>query len=289
LGRGQLKKYFSLVFFLCVIFSEQGSALDFPYDLHLTYIPGHPKKAIVCFHGMGGSFRIIRLIQSFGKVEETLVGFNFPDHHFSFIELAYRKVKYGTMDEILPALHVLKKIVIEDQFTEVSLYGFSAGGGAIVNILSMLNSTDYDEKLQEVGIGDAEKALIIAALQKGNILLDAPLKSIAEVRDFYGQWWFLHLLAAQYKKNGLEPIENLHKLQGLCLRYIVQFQAHDEVLSNRDDALFIERLRNASTCGSVFVIIDQERGHRPPHPLLWDYWRELKEIQGPLDSPLALE
>ncbi len=41
----------------------------------------------------------------------------------------------------------------------------------------------------------------------------------------------------------MEPIDALEGLENLSLHIVVYFQNPDEVLSNRDDEVFIERLK----------------------------------------------
>lgn len=242
------------------------------HDLQLFYIQKSSSKAMVCFHGAGGNWKIINQAKQYAKEEETLVSFNFPDHSTNLSFENVEETHFGTLEELRPCFQALKKVVLEDGFTEVSLYGFSAGGGAIINMLCLLNGA---EESSFIGLNKEEKIRIIQALRKGKILLDAPLKSIREVRDFRPDEPLLDFLANRYQENGLEPIDNLHKLQGLGLCYIVHFCGQDEVLSSRDSELFIERLIQADSEGTVFSIMDSNCRHGPPHPLLREFMDNL--------------
>ena len=241
----------------------------FAYDLHLVTVPGNSSKAIVCFHGMGMDYKIIDYVEQYAKGDSTLISFNFPDHGIRVGFFDPEQTQFGSIKEILPALYVLKKTVIDSKFKEVTLYGFSAGGGAIINMLAVLNTSVYDKDLKEIGIQKKDKKKILAAIQKGRVLLDAPLKSLREMIEHHEKMVELEIVAARYEKNSMEPIDNISKLDGLGLHFILNFQSPDEVLSNRDDQLYIERLKQLGAKSSVSFVIEGE-GHGLPHPHLWD-------------------
>ena len=241
----------------------------FAYDLHLETVPGSSSKAIVCFHGMGMNYEIINYVKQCSKEDATLISFNFPDYSIRIGSFDPNETHFGTIKEILPALYVLKKTVVDNKFKEVTLYGFSAGGGAIINTLAVLNTSTYDNELKEIGIQKSDKKKILAAIQKGAVLLDAPLKSLREMIEYHEKMVELDIVAARYEKNEMEPIDNISKLNGLGLRFIVNFQNPDEVLSNRDDELYIERLKQLDSKASLSFVIEGQ-GHGLPHPHLWD-------------------
>ncbi len=257
---------------------KQEIALQHPFkhDLHLTKIPSKTSKGassvMLCFHGMGGDYRIVEYVNQYSGIDTNFFSFNFPDYGIKLGSFQPEDTHMGSVDEILPALYVLKQAVIVDKFRKVSLYGFSAGGGVIINTLTALNTTSADERLKEIGIGPKEKKKIISALRNGVILLDAPLKSVGEMKAFLEPMREIEIVGARYKNNEMEPIENIEKLKGLNLHYIVNFQSPDEVLSNRDDQLYIEKLRSISgPKGSVAFVIEG-KGHSLPHQHLWDLY-----------------
>ncbi len=269
----QLRRFVfvALVFFAAC--SKEETKHPFSYDLHLSKKEGHNRsKALVCFHGMGGDHRIIHYVDGYFSNSSihkpSLFSFNFPDHGLTVDSFDPEKTYLGTPQEIFPALYVLKQVVINEGFHEVTLYGFSAGGGAVINTLAMLNSAAYDDQLKEIGLTTKEKKKILAAIQKGKILLDAPLKSVEEVQSAHQKMHEIDVVCARYQQNEMEPIENLLKLKGLNLHFIVNFQNPDEVLSNRDDELYIERLKQV---GHTTVIMEG-KGHSLPHPHLWDFY-----------------
>ena len=118
-----------------------------------------------------------------------------------------------------------------------------------------------------------DKKKILKALQKGSILLDAPLKSVREIIDYRPPMHELDVIGERFVQNDLEPIDNISKLKGLKLKIFVNFQNPDEVLSNRDDLLYVEKLKETNTKGITEFVIEGE-GHGLPHPHLWDLQRK---------------
>jgi len=112
----------------------------------------------------------------------------------------YSKATFGTIKELLPAFYILKKHVLDKKQEAVDLYGFSAGGGAIVNLLSILNSDRYIKELKQIGIGRNEKIKLLNAIQKGIVILDVPLKSIEEIIEARGNTKEFEFLANNYKE-----------------------------------------------------------------------------------------
>lgn len=227
----------------------------FTYDLHLTKKTGRDSKTLIVAHGLGGDSQIIKTINS----PKTLVSFNFPQNNSEI---------YGTINEILPLIYVIKKSVIEEGQHEIDLYGYSAGGAAVINALAILNTNRFDEDLKKIEVGLKEKKILLEAIQKGMVILDSPLKSIQEIIDTHGNNDNLQKAQKRYQDNDLVPIEALKYLEGLALNIIISFQNPDEVLSNRDDELFISRLKKYNVKG-ITKVIRGGSGHHLPHDLLW--------------------
>lgn len=264
---------FLLLLLLPLSLSALESNSPFDYDLHLTRIPGKSSQVMICFHGMGGDYRMAHLIKEMTKTDETLISFNFPDHAILRSgEYNLEKTSFGTIREILPAIYVLKKCIVDENLHTVNLYGFSAGGGAIINALAALNSTIYDQDLQKIGVTAQDKQKILTAIQKGTILLDCPLKSMEETSSARGLSPEFEVIAKRYRENKMEPIDVIKQLGNLSLHVIVYFQVPDKVLSNRNDALFISRLKQTNTRGTTEVIFGKEGTHASYHPLLWEYY-----------------
>lgn len=249
----------------------------FSYDLGIKVLPSSHAKAqvTICAHGYGHSNKIANAMRSFGVFSDHLIGFNFPDYGIT-AQTDHAKSSFGTINEILPLLYIIKRCVIDLQISVINLYGFSAGGGAIVNALAALNQTRFDAQLKEIGISIDEKKQILKALQDGLVILNCPLKSMEEIVAFRGTSSVFNFVVANYAKNNMRPIDAIHELEGLALNILLHFQNPDEILSNRDDALFIERLR-AVNKGNTTVIIGSEGGHNVFHASLWKQYKKLKQ------------
>lgn len=246
----------------------------FGYDLNITVIPGNSSDIMLLFHGYGGDFRVAEHVKSGGAVQDTLISFNFPDHSIKREGICPEDTSFGSVDELLPPLFILKKCVVDMSLEKINLYGFSAGGAAVINTIGILNSSTYDQDLQKVGITASDKEKILAAIEKGQVILDVPLKSIEEIMDFRGSSHELEVIAARYKQNNLRPIDSIEKLQGLTLNITVYFQDPDGTLSNRDDALFIERLKKYNHGITDVIIGKQGELHNSYHRALFNFYRE---------------
>jgi hypothetical protein len=259
-----MKSKQSLFLLFISLFLFFGSVCGEEYQYTVT--EGKSDKTLICFHGMGGSFRMAKILRKQLPFKETLVSFNFPDHGIRG-DFDPVKTSFGTPEELIPAFFALKKCIVEGNLDTVDLYGFSAGGGALINVLGKLN-TASGEELKTFGISSEDREKILHAVQRGRILLDSPLKSIEEIIDFRGKDPFLELVCARYKENGLSPIESVDNLKGLSLQILLYFETPDEILSNRDDLLFFEKLK-AAHVGTTVLFTGNEGGHNFIHHPLW--------------------
>lgn len=250
----------------------------FVYDIGIKLIGSKQRDAqvTICCHGYGSSNDIVRAVESFDAIPDHLISFNFPDYNCIAKKYDPRTSSFGTINEILPLLYVIKLCVIDAGLSNLNLYGFSAGGGAIINALAVLNQTKYDAQLRAIGIHQEDKRNIISALEKGLIILDCPLKSIDEIMTLRGKTQEFTVLAERYRHNNMRPIDTVEQLRGLKLPILLHFQESDEILSNRDDALFIERLRNANQ-GTTEVAIGNDGGHNSYHACLWRKYKALRK------------
>jgi hypothetical protein len=247
----------------------------FDYDLHLFSLPGSNKRTMICFHGYGDSYQIAETLKNLYQPKATLVSFNFPEHDIKEGKKYDPKTaSFGTIDELLPPLYVMKRIVLDQGLDSIDLYGFSAGGGAVVNAIAVLNGTAHDVELKRIGIGAEEKNRLLSAIQRGIVILDTPLKSVEEIIDFKGFSEEFEILAKKYREHGFRPIDSLKMLYGLYLNILLYFDKKDEVLSNRDDLLYIQRLQDSHPSERLTVIIGDEGGHMVPHFSLWKAYSE---------------
>ncbi|MBA2728702.1 MAG: hypothetical protein H0U49_11080, partial [Parachlamydiaceae bacterium] len=244
----------------------------YPLDIKVFKGKSTDEEVILCCHGFGGDSSIASVVASYQIVPAHLVGFNFPDYNITARNLSPSQVSYGSIDELLPAIYLLKKMAVEAQANKISLYGFSMGGGAVVNIIAVLNTSQNDQRLNSIGVSREDKQKILAALQKGVILLDAPLKSMEEYNAAHPAYQENPLNVWQtkrYRENGMRPIDALAKWQGLNLSVVLFFQNPDESLSNRDDALYMEKLLQANPKGRNMLLSGSEGGHLGFHTSLW--------------------
>jgi hypothetical protein len=248
-------------------------AQPFDYDLHLTTLDGTNSRTMICFHGSGANYKIAHDLKKLG-LESTLISFNFPDHDLWKKFFSLNNTTFGTIDELLPAFYVLKKIVIDRGLEVIDLYGFSAGGGVVINLIALLNSSLYDAHLQQIGITNREKERLLAAIQNGHIILDTPLKSVEEIIEFRGSSNDFEKVAKNYRDNGLRPLDTLFYLEGLSLDIILHFQNPDDMIYNRDDELYIDRLTKANSLGKTSVVIADDGGHLAPHHSLWKHYSQ---------------
>jgi len=247
----------------------------FPYNLDIKVIPttSGNTDVTICCHGYGHNNQIVDVVKSFNVIPGTLIGFNFPDYTIT-PAVDHTKAAYGTIKEILPLLYILKRCIHDLQLTKINLYGFSAGGGAIINALAALHNNRFDTELKEIDITNDVKKEIMTALEHGIIILDCPLKSWNEIYKTTIPAREFKILATVATKNSMNPLEALSSLSGLTLNILLHFQKPDQILGNRDDTLFIERLKKANT-GLTKVVIGFDGGHNSMHRTLWNAYRKL--------------
>lgn len=245
----------------------------FTYDLQIKILPGDNPSAelFICMHGMGGDSSLCEVMRSNHIIPYHILAFNFPDYGLRYRD--YTSSTFGTFDELAPALFILKKCIVDKGIDKIHLYGFSAGGGAIINMLAVLNSSRYDKDLQKLGIGYAEKQNILRSIEAGSVILEVPLKSLDEVADLWNGPE-IRILAQRASKNGMVPIQNIKQLQGLSLNVFVYFAYPDKILGNRDDAEFIKRLQNVNRNGQTIAIIGKDAGHTTYHLELWNAYEK---------------
>ena len=242
----------------------------FSYNLNPLVLSGPEKEApvmVVC-HGYGDNYSLAHYLHEMKVTSHHIVGFNFPDHGITAGD-DHTKSSFGTVHEILPLLYLLKTCVIDFQLSTINLYGFSAGGGAVINALATLHTHRFDAELAQIGISGADKQTIMKALTAGIVILECPLKSVTEIIDSRGTSPELTALAGQYTRNKMHPLEVLTSLTGIALTLFLYFENPDDILSNRDDMLFIQQLKQANK-GQTIVTLGYEGGHTAHHSRLWN-------------------
>ena len=255
--------------------------MPFNYDIHIHVLQGDSpnENVTVCCHGFGGNYSIDEIIKSYHATPDHLVGFNFPDYELYQKGLDPSKICLGDIQELLPIAFILKRIIVDARADRVSLYGFSCGGGAVVNFIGILNTNQFDQELLSIGVDSFSKEKILTALQKGAILLDSPLKSFEEIMEVSGYDKTTQIIASRYKNNEMRPIDSLAKWKGLKMNVILFFQNPDRAVFNRDDNLFVQRLKQYNS-GQNTIIIKNEGGHLEFHYSLWKAYVELEKSWG---------
>lgn len=249
----------------------------FDYDLGIEVVANKKPNAgvTICCHGYGSSSHIAEVVDSFNAIPDHIVGFNFPDYDLLHRPYDPRKCAFGSINELLPLLYIIKRCVCDAGLTSINLYGFSAGGAAVVNALVVLNETTYDAYLARIGIAQEDKKKIIHAIEHGLVILDCPMKSAEEIVDLRGRAPEFMILAEIYRRNNMRPVDSVQRLKGLKLHILLHFQQPDEIIGNRDDQLFIERLRAANAGGTTQVVIGHDGGHNTYHASLWRAYEKM--------------
>ena len=262
------------------VLHRQQAPFSYPLDIKVAKGEKSNASVMVCCHGYGSNNSLMDVIDSYRVVSDHLVAFNFPDHDITE-QSDPKKVTFGTINELLPVLYVLKLIAVDGGEETVSIYGFSAGGGAVVNAIGVLNTGEYDAQLQAVGISTADKQTILKAIQNGVVLLDAPLKSVEECYAGKRKIPTDDVRIQNYRKNNMRPVDALQKWEGLTLSVVVFFQDPDEAVANRDDRLFAQRVRQYNPKGRNKILITDEGGHCGFHHSLWNAYHNLTADRQP--------
>ncbi|MGE0009894.1 MAG: hypothetical protein AB7F19_05075 [Candidatus Babeliales bacterium] len=253
--------------------NREGTKL-FGYNLDLELAPTqspNDTEITISAHGYGSNKkRGINLAKN-APMSGQILTFNLPD--YDCLDRKLKALSHGTINEILPFLYALKT-VLNAGAKRVNLYGFSAGGGVIVNALGILNGTRFDAELTKIGITGSDKAAMLKAVENGIVILEVPLKSMEGIIKGRGPSQELEYIARQYKENNLRPIDTLAALKGLKLHIIVYFENPDEIIYNDDDAEYIEKLEEANALGTTKVIFGNNGGHNSYHKELWDMYAE---------------
>lgn len=251
--------------------------MPFLYDMHQVIYHAEKEDAdvLIYFHGYGGNGTEAHKLHLHNFVSYHIVSFDFPDANITKKQRPIADMAYGTIHELLPALYILKQSVIAGALKKIHLYGFSAGGGAIINILKVLVTNEYDEDLSRISITQTDKRALLQAIQQGHVILDCPLKSVDEIIDFRGYSDELGMLAKRYAQNNLVPLNSLDVIASLPLTLFLYFQNPDEIIFNRDDALFFEKLSRNTDMRLYFMTADNGGHGALPHASLWDMYHNV--------------
>ncbi len=255
----------------------KNNPFNYNLDIKVVACKNPSSEVTICCHGYGGNSAFVNIVDKYNSFSGNLIGFNFFDHDINE-HTDHTKSAYGTPQEIMPLLYLLKRCVCDLQLKLINLYGCSAGGGAIINALSALAGTDYDILLKELNIFKKDKQAILLALKNGVIILDCPLKSVQEIISFRGSDKNLKILESHYIKNNMEPLGTLRTMQKIDLTIFLNFEMPDTVLSNRDDQLFINEIMKINQ-GRTIISTSSDQGHIGYHSKLWENYKAFKTEQ----------
>ncbi len=235
------------------------------------------EDVMLCLHGFGMDETIASFVHDTKMAPYHLVGFNFPDWGDEIDITKPEQLCFGTIAELKPVILRLHSCLTHLHAERIHLYGFSAGGGAAVNLLGVLKCHRFQK---ELGLTVDEMDAIYGAIERGTVVLDCPLKSIDEIFDerkaenLYLEdesatdLHYLKRCGDIYKANDLRPIDSLLKLSGSKLNVLLVLQQPDDIVGNRDDALFVERLEAANCAGKTIIVYGPEGCHVPAMPSL---------------------
>ena len=233
------------------------------------------QDVMLCLHGFGMDKMIGSYVHDTQLVTHHIFSFNFPDHGMDIDISKPETLCFGSVEELKPVIERLHTCITTLGANRIHLYGFSAGGGCAVNVLAALKKHRFRK---ELGLSAHEMDTIFEALERGTVILDCPLKSIDEILDeVEPENHYLAHVADIYKSNDLRPIDSLLKLKGSELNVLLILMQPDAILSNRDDALFIERLEEANRLGNTVVMLGHEGIHVPTMLSFMEGYERLKE------------
>lgn len=243
-------------------------------------------------HGFGSdSDEMIKYIHGLNP-RDHLVSFNLP-YYNAFNRLFAGVSSIGTFDELAPLIFRLKTLIIDRGISKLNVYGFSIGGGVIVNTLMVLSGTCFDQRLTAMGIDTDAKKQILDALRKGFLLLDSPLQDIGCVQlerevakrcEGLDQGMIemckkiaestMAQCAERCKISNLCPLNSFACIKHLGFSIILFLQDPDEILTNIHNEALIEHLTKDTT-HQVTVLRHDEEGHFGTHARIWEKYREL--------------
>lgn len=255
--------------------AQAQKVLNYDLGIELINAPAASSEITITCHGYGANKDIGYMVAE--RLDTPILTFNFPDHDIDN-QFDIHTSSFGTIREYLPLVFVLKACA-ENGISTIHLYGYSAGGGAIINALAILNNPKHKEPLAAMGISDRDRIAIAQAVSNGLIILDAPLKSVTEILSIRPSEEDIQILAVRFSANGFEAIDAIDELAGLKLNVIVYFEIPDEILSNRDDELYFQKLKAVNKAGITQLVFGYDDGHFGPHEPLWAAVRVAKNIK----------
>jgi hypothetical protein len=250
------------------------------YNPFIEYIVEHDqdqhvdhKRPTIYFHGWGDTKNSAKLLKAYADVlPGDLITFHFRDRGVILPKL--RHANLGQLPDVLSALVAMKWAKDTLKLSAIDLYGYSRGAATILNSIAVLNDKTelYDDELARIGINKDERAALLAMIQNGSIVLDAPLvdmnSSIKErVKDFSKTAITMLTRVTKYQPYGLQGLSSAELFEGLKLNILLHYQYHDTIGSNKHDAALYQALfqHNPRT---TYVVLGNDGGHLHTHASL---------------------
>ncbi|MGB8467961.1 MAG: hypothetical protein WCE21_03065 [Candidatus Babeliales bacterium] len=242
----------------------------FGYQLRLEYIQmkdsARSAHTTLYFHGWGDTKNSARLIKKYRSIiKENLVTFNFSDARPILGKLG--QSSFGQLPDVFPALYALNYTIDTLGLESIDLFGVSRGCAVIVNLLALLNDNHlfaaHTKQLTAIGIGHKERQKLLAAIQRGTIILDTPLRSMALTP--FPQW--IAQTFTRYDNRLWQPENTVTLLKGLQVTTIVHFQHRDFIVSNKQEADFFYALAQLNP-QTTYLVMGNDGGHAHSHRAL---------------------
>lgn len=241
----------------------------FGHDLSVQCLSGTNQIVLLCSHEFGGSSQSV-MNRVRANTPDTVISFNYIDHDFSHETGDDTKTVIATPLEVMPLLYMLKKCVVDNNISPISLYGYALGAANIIYAIERLTTENQDDLLRKYNINESDKRSILRAVRGGKILLDVPFKTLDEVITLRGLNETTLMYQDRAAKSGiLSPLETLGKLRDLNMTFLLLFTTNDQEFSNRYDSDFAKNLLDANANGINIVITGDNGGHSDTHTMLW--------------------
>lgn len=264
------------------------------YDPHISLIRETDETVIntgrktVYFHGFGGNSSVaagIKHLYGAERLPGDVVTFDFADA-VTTAGMDTTKSSLGQWPDMKTALYVLKTLHDSGE-TAVGITAHSRGGATAVNTVAALvdETTKYDENLAEIGIDGAKRKAMLKMLQRGQIVLECPLVHVRSVIKHQvetsraGSWltrmfgdslssssastadYCASAVVRKYRPWNEQAIESAEKWNNIRIPTIVHFQENDEVLGNRNDHEFYEKLSASNGVDHTERHVGADGGH----------------------------
>ncbi len=245
----------------------------FGYDLGIEYYQHaedrfyRPRaRAILYLHPWGVIALPNKKHMHMMKLDNVLPGdvitFNFPDGVMRG-PLPSLYSSFGQLSDVLPAIYTLNYAYEVYGLHTIDVFGYSRGGAVAVNMVAVLHdkSTQYDAALAQLGITAGRRKELLAAIERGSIVLDCPLIDGNETLKNYAKpVQFIARTMTNYKSDGLQALQSARSLSGLKLHVLLHFQYNDTRIGNEHEAALYNAFAQHNP-EHTYLLLADEGGH----------------------------